>query len=55
MPLLPPDPDVPLDLNAAIHSIYERAGYDLDVDYSVPPWPPLTRTQSAWAEKVLGR
>ncbi len=53
VPLLPPDPDVPLDLGAAIRSIYERAGYDLDVDYSVPPWPPLTRTQSVWAEKVL--
>ncbi len=53
VPLLPPDPDVPLDLNAAIRSIYERAGYDLDLDYSVPPWPPLTRTQSIWAESIL--
>lgn len=55
VPLLPPDPDVPLDLQAVIDSIYERAGYDLDVDYSVPPWPPLTRAQSAWAEDVLRR
>jgi len=55
VPLLPPDPDVPLDLGAAIQSIYDRAGYDLDVDYSAPPWPPLTRTQSTWAENILRR
>ncbi|MBX3053250.1 MAG: DUF4058 family protein [Caldilineaceae bacterium] len=55
LPLLPPDPDVALDLQAVIESIYERAGYDLDVDYSVPPWPPLNPTQSVWAERVLRR
>jgi hypothetical protein len=53
IPLLPPDADVPLDLQAAIDAIYERAGYDLDVDYSVPPWPPLIHAQSAWAEDIL--
>ncbi len=55
VPLLPPDPDVPLDLNAAIQSIYDRAGYDLDLDYSVPPWPPLTREQSAWPRASYAR
>lgn len=55
IPLLPPDADVALDLQAAIDAIYERAGYDLDVDYSVAPWPPLTRIQSVWAEEVLRR
>lgn len=55
VPLLPPDPDAPLDLQAAMDAIYMRAGYDLDVDYSVPPWPPLRAEQSAWAESVLQR
>ena len=53
IPILPPDPDVPLDLQAAIDSIYERAGYDLDVDYSVPPWPRLTPEQLAWTKNIL--
>jgi len=53
LPLLPPDPDVPLDLQAVIESIYERAGYDLDVDYSAPPWPHLTDEQLVWAENLL--
>jgi len=53
VPLLPPDPDASLDLNAAIQSIYDRAGYDLDVNYSVPPWPPLTDEQEAWAGGLL--
>lgn len=55
VPLLPPDPDAPLDLQAAMDAIYERAGYDLDVDYSTAPWPPLRPEQSAWAERVLQR
>lgn len=55
VPLLPPDPDAPLDLQAAMDAIYVRAGYDLDVDYSVPPWPPLRPEQSVWAEGVLQR
>jgi len=53
VPLLPPDPDAPLDLNAAIAAIYDRAGYDLDVDYSTPPWPPLTPEQEAWTDDLL--
>lgn len=55
VPLLAPDPDAPLDLQAVMDAIYVRAGYDLDVDYSAPPWPPLRPEQSAWAEGVLQR
>lgn len=37
VPLLEPDPDVPLDLGQAIDNIYDRAAYDLRIDYSQPP------------------
>jgi hypothetical protein len=37
VPLLAPDPDIPLDLGQAIHNIYDRAAYDLRVDYGQSP------------------
>lgn len=33
VPLTAPDPDVPLDLQAAFASVYENAGYDLSIKY----------------------
>jgi hypothetical protein len=40
VPLLEPDPDVPLDLAAVVADVYERGGYTSIIDYSQPP-PPL--------------
>jgi hypothetical protein len=40
VPLLDPDPDVPLDLNQVINTIYDNAGYDYVIDYSQSPPPP---------------
>jgi hypothetical protein len=40
VPLLEPDADVPLDLNAAISAIYDSAGYDYVIDYTQPPPSP---------------
>ena len=53
VPLLAPDPDVPLDLGAALRAIYDRAGYDLDVDYRNAPFPPLEGEDAVWAERLL--
>lgn len=36
VPLIAPDPDVPLDLNAAIEAIYQRAGYAWRLDCEQP-------------------
>lgn len=55
LPLLAPDPDVALDLNAALHTVYDNAGYDLDVDYSQPSFPPLQAEDAAWADRLLRR
>lgn len=55
VPLLPPDPDVRLDLGAALRAIYDEAAYDLSLDYGeAPPPPPLSRKDAAWMRRLLG-
>jgi hypothetical protein len=54
IPLLAPDPPVPLDLGWALRTAYERARYDLRVDYRKPPAPPLSPAYAAWAAGLLG-
>ncbi len=54
VPLLRPDPDVPLDLGKALRTAYEQARYDLRIDYSKPPPPPpLSEEDAAWVEAQL--
>ncbi|MCS7187612.1 MAG: DUF4058 family protein [Armatimonadetes bacterium] len=53
VPLLPPDPDVPLDLNAVVASVYERGAYDRIIDYRQPPPPPLTDEEAKWIDDWL--
>jgi hypothetical protein len=49
VPLLPPDPDLPLDLTAALKRIYATARYDLRIDYrQAPPPPDLSAEDAAW-------
>lgn len=44
IPLTAPDPDVLLDLNQLIQSVYADAYYELRIDYSAPPPPPKLRS-----------
>jgi hypothetical protein len=54
VPLQWPDPDVPLDLNAALAHAYRDARYDLLVDYRQPPPPPeLSAEDAAWVDELL--
>ena len=53
VPLLPPDPPVPLELGQALRTAYERARYDLRIDYHQPPVPPLAPADAAWAVELL--
>lgn len=54
IPLLPPDPDVLLDLQAAVQACFELVGYEslLEYDQPVPP-PPLSEEDSAWVKAQL--
>jgi Protein of unknown function (DUF4058) len=59
LPLLPipleaPDPDVLLDLNATIRSVYERAAYARRIDYRQPvPSPVLRPVMAKWVSAHL--
>ncbi|HID61191.1 MAG TPA: DUF4058 family protein, partial [Anaerolineae bacterium] len=55
VPLLKPDADVPLDLQAALTKVYEQAGYDLRIDYTTEPVPPLSAEDAAWADALVER
>jgi hypothetical protein len=53
IPLLPPDPPVPLDIGQALRTAYERARYDLRVDYRKPAMPALSSADAAWAASLI--
>lgn len=53
VPLLPGDPDVPLDLQQALTTLYDLLGYDLAVDYTRPPEVPLRPEAAAWVQDRL--
>lgn len=56
VPLRSPDPDVPLELGAALAAIYDEAAYDLSIDYATPPPPPpLPEEDAAWMKTLLER
>jgi len=53
IPLRGDDPDVPLDLGAALNAAYDIAAYAASIDYSKPPDPPLRPDDTRWAAKLL--
>jgi hypothetical protein len=53
IPLKPEDPDAPLDLQAVLNTAYDRAGYDLTVDYARNPVPPLAGEWADWSDRLL--
>jgi hypothetical protein len=53
IPLRPKDPEPSLDLNAVLHALYERARFDLRLDYTRPPVPPLPEEVAVWAREIL--
>lgn len=54
VPLLPPDPDVPLDLRAAVAAVYDRGAYDRRLNYGEPaPPPPLPAEDDVWVGELL--
>jgi hypothetical protein len=49
IPLKQGDRDVPLDLQTAFSTVYDRARYDLSLDYSARLSPPLGKSDLAWS------
>jgi uncharacterized protein DUF4058 len=56
VPLRQSDPDVPLDVQAALNTLYDEARYALTLDYDQPPpEPPLSEADAAWAAECITR
>lgn len=53
IPLRTEDPSAPLDLQSVLNSVYDRAAYDLELDYHSDPVPPLPAEWSEWANRLL--
>jgi hypothetical protein len=53
VPLQAEDSEVTLDLGLALNTIYDTLNYDLIIDYTQPPQPPLERDESTWASELL--
>ncbi len=53
IPLRREETEVTLDLNATLHALYERARFDLRLNYSQPPTPPLPDEDVRWASEVV--
>lgn len=54
VPLLPPDPDVPLMIQEAVQACFDLVGYERLLDYAgPPPSPELSEEEAAWVDDVL--
>jgi hypothetical protein len=53
IPLRGKDESIPLDLQAVLGVAYDRARYDLDIDYTREPIPPLSEEWRGWADRWL--
>jgi hypothetical protein len=55
VPLLWGEPDVPLDLQGVLTTVYDRAGYDYRLPYDRDPEPPLRAEDAAWAREIIAK
>lgn len=53
LPLQSTDAEPMVDLQAVLTQVYERASFDLAVDYASEPVPPLKGDDAAWAAMLL--
>ena len=53
IPLKEGDADVELDLQTVLATAYDRAAYDLEIDYRTEPTPPLCKEYSEWVNTLL--
>jgi len=53
LPLKPGDDEPTIDIGSILHDLYDRAAYDLRLDYKGDPVPPLSSADTAWADQLL--
>jgi hypothetical protein len=53
LPLQPDDDEPLVDLTSVLHGLYDRAGYDLRINYRAEAEPPLTGEDAVWADALL--
>ncbi|NJK52113.1 MAG: DUF4058 family protein [Leptolyngbyaceae cyanobacterium SU_3_3] len=53
LPLRSPDREPVTNLRALLNQVYERAGYEVVMDFSRDPVPPLTEQSAAWIDAIL--
>lgn len=53
VPLRGDDPDARLDLQSVVDTAYDRAAYELQLDYRGEPVPPLSPQRAKWADEIL--
>ena len=53
LPLQEEDTEPAINLQSLINGVYDRAAYDLVIDYTRSPVPPLTEEKTAWMDELL--
>lgn len=53
IPLRPREAEPLLPLNQILHDLYDRASFDLAVDYRQSPLPPLSSDDAEWVRQLL--
>lgn len=53
LPLAADDDEPEVELGCLLHELYDRAGYDLRIDYTAEAVPPLREDDAAWADGLL--
>jgi hypothetical protein len=53
LPLRQGDEEPLVDVGRLLHDLYDRAGYDLSIDYGRDPVPPFDGEDAAWVKELL--
>jgi hypothetical protein len=53
LPLTPEEGEPLVPLNQILHDLYQRARFDLRIDYGQPAAPPLSETDQEWADQLV--
>lgn len=54
LPLYPDDQLPPVPLNDVLHDLYPRVRFDLRLDCTQTPVPPISDEDGGWAQVVIG-